>query len=115
MKKKLIFMPIALLGVLALLQFGCDSDSDTAEDSCEAFSASECKTEIEASTCCSEDGSCYYLYNGTKYDNTDAGEIKLIDAMCPDISEEQTTKMHQLMAVQTQRLIEKARMSAVCH
>ena len=48
MKRKLIFMPLSLLSVLALLQFGCDSDEP--DDVCEAFTPPQCKTTIEA-TC----------------------------------------------------------------
>jgi len=113
MKKKLIFMPLSLLGVLALLQFGCDSDDS--DEVCEAFpTPQECKTDIEASACCSDEDTCYYLFDGKKYDYTDEGKDKLVEVMCPDVSEEQTTKIHQLMASQTKRLMEEARISAVC-
>ncbi|MFA8435008.1 MAG: hypothetical protein ACEPOZ_10875 [Marinifilaceae bacterium] len=112
MKKKLIFMPLSLLGVLALLQFGCSSD-DT-EDVCEAFTPPECKTETEATACCSDESSCYYLYNGKKYAYSDEGKKELIAVMCPNISMEQTSRIQEQMAAQTRRLIKEIRISSVC-
>jgi len=115
MKKKLIFMPLSLLSVLALLQFGCDSESDKSEEVCENFpTPAECSTTIEASACCSDESTCHYVFDGKEYAYTDEGKEELISVMCPDISNEQTAAIYKQMAAQTKRLISEARISAIC-
>jgi len=114
MKKKLIFMPLSLLSVLALLQFGCDSESDESDEVCTEFKPTECSTTIQATACCSDESTCHYVFDGKEYAYTDEGQEELISVMCPDISDEQTAAIYKQMAAQTKRLISEARISAIC-
>lgn len=115
MNKKLIFLPLSLLGIIALLLFGCDSDSESSEDVCEAFlTPSECSATTQATACCSDEANCYYLYKGVKYAYTDQGQEELLDVMCPNLSEEETAAIYKKLTTQTKKLMEQARLSAVC-
>lgn len=116
MNKKLLFLPISLLAIIALLQFGCDSDSDKNEDVCEAFpTPKECNTSTQATACCSDEDNCYYLYNGKRYAYTDAGQQELLSVMCPDLSKSQAAEVYKQLNAKTQKLLEQARMTAECY
>ena len=115
MNKKLIFLPLSLLGIIAILLFGCDSDSDKSEEVCDVFpTPSECSTTTQATACCSDEDTCYYLYEGVKYTHTDQGLEELLAAMCPNLSEEESTAIYKKLNAQTKKLMEQARLSAVC-
>jgi 3-hydroxyacyl-CoA dehydrogenase len=112
MKKKLIYTPLSFLSILALLQFGCDSDNDSKE-ACEKFNApEECKTKVQATSCCDDSQNCYYLYEDKKY-KTPAEVVKV---MCPNLGKEKTQALLSEMAIKTARLIEEAKISvATCN
>lgn len=105
-------MPLSLLSILALLQFGCSSDEP--EDACELFSPEQCSTDVQATACCSDEDNCYYLYKGDKYSYDSDGMEELIAVMCPNVSKESTAMIQEQMASQTKRLLKAVRINSVC-
>lgn len=101
MKKKLLLMPAILLGILGIVNWGCEKEEE--DDYCQAFEeiiaiAPQC--EIPTVCCPLDGGDCYYVNpNGTDYycdannatendpDGCDGAMNSYIDEQC------ETTKM----------------------
>lgn len=107
MNKKLLYLPFLLLGFLTIFTVSCSSDP---EEVCEQYEACE----NAATTCCTDETSCYYEYNGTKYPDTDKGLEELLAAMCPTSSKAEIMIMQAEMKAKTSALINKARAAALC-
>jgi hypothetical protein len=112
MKKKIYFLPLALLALFGTVQYGCQEEP---EEICESFDA-QCGAPIPATSCCTENN-CYYEYDGEAYPDTDEGTANLIADMCGGDDEQTSAKVFSIkeeLKAQTQRLLAEARADAVC-
>ncbi|PKP34732.1 MAG: hypothetical protein CVT98_10600 [Bacteroidetes bacterium HGW-Bacteroidetes-15] len=95
MNKKLFLFPIVLLGILAIVTWGCEKEEE--DDYCQAFDITPIAPQCEIPTvCCPLDGSdCYYVNpDGADYycdassatendpDGCDAAMNTYIDEQC---------------------------------
>ncbi|MBI9061317.1 MAG: hypothetical protein JEZ14_04980 [Marinilabiliaceae bacterium] len=101
MKKGLIFLLPLLLSLAA-----CEKDN---EETCDETPLSQCPT-ADISTCCPDEGECYYVYNGERYDSDD----EIVKLCSPSGSNEQFMSLKLEIDNYTQKLIEEAKMAAVC-
>jgi hypothetical protein len=122
MKKKLLFLPLILLGILLALNWGCDKLND---DVCKAFEPKSCES---ANSCCPTDGgNCYYEYNGTKYycdkskattsdpDGCDEAENKVIASICSANGKIDIMAIKASMRKHIKNLMQEARIQSVCN
>ncbi len=108
MNKKLFALPLLLFGLLTLIQFGCETDP---EEVCEEYEACD----VSATTCCTDESSCYYKYNGKTYPDTAEGLAELLEAMCPQASTVELKLIQEKLNAHTLQLINKARSEAICN
>ncbi|QKG78922.1 hypothetical protein [Tenuifilum thalassicum] len=122
MRKKLLFTPLILGLVLAMLNWGCEKDEN---DVCQLFEPPECEI---ANVCCPTDGGdCYYEVGDQKFvcDKTKAtendpdgcadAESQAIEVLCGTASTQ--GKMYAKAELQrlTAQLLQQAKMYSVCH
>jgi hypothetical protein len=107
MSKRFFYLPFMLLSLLVFVQIGCSSDP---EEVCEQYEACE----NSATTCCTDETTCYYEYGGKKYPDTEAGLNELLAAMCPQSSKAEIRIMQEELKAKTIKLIEEARTAALC-
>lgn len=109
MKKAILkFLPVLTIGLFALGTTSCSSDN---EESCNQFDSNvgSCSAE-DITACCDDEGSCYYTYNGERYD--DAAEIA---AVCTAGTTLDMNTVIIEMDAFTQQLVDEARSAAICN
>jgi hypothetical protein len=128
MNKKVLLLPVVLLGILMIVNWGCEKDED---DVCEKFDAiadlyPSC--DIPA-VCCPIDGGDCYIVNptGDDYmcnkdnatpndpDGCDQAENDYIDEKCTSkMSAEQRKGLKKELRKFTKELMEKTRTYSIC-
>ncbi len=105
MKKLFRLLPVLLIGFM-MMTTSCEDDP---EESCNKpdGDVENCSAE-DISVCCDENGSCYYIYNGTTYQTVDD-----LAKLCATSVLAITNVKLQLDAF-TKELIKEARMAADC-
>jgi hypothetical protein len=129
MNKKILFLPLLLLGVLVILNWGCEKEKD---DVCESFDALEemyPNCDIPSICCPLDGGDCYivnpdgenYICDKTKAseDNPDGcndAENAYINEKCATkMSAEERDGLKKELRKFRHDLMEKARIYSVCH
>jgi hypothetical protein len=108
MNKKLFLLPLLLITLLSIVQYGCETDP---EEVCEEYAACD----VSATACCTDETNCYYKYNGITYPDTDEGLAALLEAMCPEASAVELKSIQENLNAHTLELINKARLEAICN
>ena len=114
MKKKIFLLPLALLGVLFLVNWGCDLKE---EEYCQAFEISEV-CEIP-NICCPEGEPCYYEWEDQVFycnsaDDCDEAEEQIIAVVCPTAKTSEKELATIELRKATQRLMAEVRSHSVC-
>ncbi|MCU4162973.1 hypothetical protein [Carboxylicivirga caseinilyticus] len=96
-----------IMGLFAFSTFGC-SEEDPESCNTPDQDIGTCSAD-DITVCCDDEGSCYYVYQGTNYDN-----VNDIAAVCASASTiELNSVVIQFDALTTQ-LINEARSAAIC-
>ncbi|MBK3516521.1 hypothetical protein [Carboxylicivirga marina] len=108
MNKIFFYLAFLFVGLFVATSVGCTSDP---EEVCEQYEACE----NTATTCCTDETSCYYEYNGVEYPDTEKGLEDLLAAMCPQSSKAEIRSMRSELKSKTSKLINEARQAALCN
>lgn len=124
MKRKILLLPLALLGIFALVTWGCEKDDEN-EEVCEKYQPEQCEI---ANACCPTDGgNCYYEYGTSKFycdkskatpsdpDGCDEAETQVINLICNTAKAANMAKAKIELRALTKRLMAEARQLSVCH
>jgi hypothetical protein len=107
MKTYLKLLPFLFLGIFSAAVSGCTEEN---KESCDAKEqdVGTCSAE-DITICCDDAGSCYYTYQGDKYS---------LDELASQCSAGKTVEEIRLINLQidgiTSRLIEEAKLAAIC-
>jgi hypothetical protein len=105
MNKGKLFKTLTVLMIATLGLVGCEQDP---EEYCEEYPICD----LSPTVCCDDTGACTYKYSGTTYNNLE----DLMAAICP-----QSMAIPDIKALQTEldeltkKLIEEARVAAICN
>jgi len=75
MKKLLLLLPLIIIGLLLVVNTGCENPLE------DCSSDTVCDGKDPVTTCCTDGSDCVYKYNGREYPDTDKGLSDLLDAM----------------------------------
>lgn len=108
MKKKFGF--IGSLGISLLLSTMVACSNDDSKESCDKFdeNVGTCSAD-QITACCDDGGSCYYLYQGDKYNN-----VTDLATVCTSGSTMELQEISLQLDAFTTRLIDEARTAALC-
>lgn len=129
MKKKIFLLPLTLIGLLLVFNWGCEKDEEE-DELCEAFDGLPEYCEIPTICCPTDGGDCYYVNpDGDNYycdanlatendpDGCAQAENAYINDHCDTAKVSYAVKMqmHKDLSQFTKKLMEKAKAQCVCN
>ena len=129
MKKKIFLLPLTLIGLLLVFNWGCEKDEEE-DELCEAFDGLPEYCEIPTICCPTDGGDCYYVNpDGDNYycdanlatendpDGCAQAENAYINDHCDTAKVSYAVKMqmHKDLSQFTKKRMEKAKAQCVCN
>jgi hypothetical protein len=110
MKNFFKLMPFLLMVIFAGTIVSCSDDDDNNDESCDQFddNVGTCSA-ADITACCDDEGACYYLYKGDRYNDVNA-----LAAQCASGSAMQIQDLELQLDNFTVQLINEARTAALC-